>query len=124
MLANYNAIKEVDPLSACRSEELSAALQLYQQAAAVKLDNTQQAAAAKLGGSQQQAEAEGGQSAQAAAEASLKLALLCNDLLQVWSLRQSCCRHCIAYDAGNCLLLSCSDFRLPMTGLVNCSTVS
>lgn len=67
-----------------RPEELSAALQLHQQAAAVKLDRTQQAAAVKLGGSPQQAEGEGCQSAQAVAEASLKLALLCNDLLQVW----------------------------------------
>lgn len=79
----------IDPLSASRSEELSAALQLFQQAAAVKLPAAHQAAAVKLGGSQQQAEGEGSQSAQAVAEASLKLALLCNDLLQVWSLRQS-----------------------------------
>lgn len=52
-----------------RSKELSAALQLYQQAAAVK-----------LGGSQHP-DPEGSQSA--VAEASLKLALLCNELLQV-----------------------------------------
>lgn len=74
------------PPSSSRSNELSAALQLYQQAAAVKLDEPQQAAAVKLGGLQHP-DPEGSQSAQAVAEASLKLALLCNDLLQVLSLQ-------------------------------------
>ena len=63
------------PPSSSRSNELSAALQLYQQAAAVKL------------GGLQHPDPEGSQSAQAVAEASLKLALLCNDLLQVLSLQ-------------------------------------
>ena len=57
--------------SSSRSSEVSAALQLYQQAAAVKVAGLQHP------------DPEGSQSAQAVAEASLKLALLCNDLLQV-----------------------------------------
>ena len=61
--------------SVFRSEELSAALQLYQQAADVKLERPQQPDAAAS------------ESAQAVAEASLKLAFLCNDLLQVHSLQ-------------------------------------
>ena len=73
------------PASCSRSNELSAALQLYQQAAAVKLHKPQQAAAVKLGGSQHP-DPEESQSAQAVAGASLKLALLCSELLQVWSL--------------------------------------
>ncbi|KAL3131372.1 hypothetical protein ABBQ38_007687 [Trebouxia sp. C0009 RCD-2024] len=55
-----------------RSGELSAALQLYQQAAGVKLDRGQQPAE----------EAASAQLAGVVAEASLKLACLCNDLLQ------------------------------------------
>ena len=49
----------------------------------MKLDEPKQAAAVKLGG-WQDPDPEGSQSAQAVAEASLKLALLCNELLQVW----------------------------------------
>lgn len=54
-----------------RAGQLSAALQLYQQAAEMKAEEEEQQ--------------QGSDIAEAVAEASLKLAFLCNDLLQVSS---------------------------------------